>query len=378
MQASLQTGSSGAARAVSLALPLLLALSVLLSGIHQAYAQDDIPEGEITFVRLANGEPGGEGIYIINADGTDERPLFLFEDLGLPYDPRNAGYRCPVWSPDGTRLAFNGAVTETDTSYIAVVDVETGDVQLVYEVQHEDQILHNIFFPEWVPDADSDQLSFGFMDVERYTGLILTSGVRIVSLDDTGDGDSDVITLRDDIGLSDDAPLYYGGVLPNYAPFAHSWTADGEALAVTLYNWRTYLLDGDGSDQAELPSQWANGDVEWSPDGELLAVSLFRMILIDPEDGTERELVPPGETLNGSTVESLAWSPAGSEIAYTTLHMDISGDLISSFSLSVVDVESGEIRELVRTPSFAAGQYPYNLSCVDWRPVSVTSDASDM
>jgi len=95
------------------------------------------------------------------------------------------------------------------------------------------------------------------------------------------------------------------------------------------------------------------------------------MVVIDPSDGTERELVPLGESLNGSTVESLAWSPDGSEIAYTTAWIDINGGAFTmAFSLSVVDAETAEIRELIRTPSFTGSEYPYNISCVDWRPAS--------
>lgn len=363
MQAHMQTGISGAARALSLALPFLMALTLFLSGSHQTHAQDDTPDGEISFVRLANGEPGGEGIYTINADGTDERPLFLFEDLGLPYDIFNGGYRCPVWSPDGTQLAFNGAVTETNTSYIAVVDVESGDVELVYEIQHEDQTLHNIYFPQWVPDAH--QISFGFLDADRGTGLVTANGVRTVSLED-----GDVVTIRDDIGMTEEggSQLYIGGPVPNYVPFSHHWSPDGSQLAVSLYNWRTYVMDADGASESDLTVDWANGYVEWSPDGALLASSLYRMTVIDPSDGSERELVPVGETLNGSTVESLAWSPDGSEIAYSTMWIDIiGGAFTTAFSLSVVDAETAEIRELIRTPSFS-GEYPYNISCVDWRP----------
>ncbi len=43
-----------------------------------------------------------------------------------------------------------------------------------------------------------------------------------------------------------------------------------------------------------------------------------------------------------------------------------SGEFTTAFSLSIVDVETGEIRELIRTPSFTGGDYPYNISCVDW------------
>ncbi len=358
------TSKHGPERSDYLAVPLFLVLIVMLSGSLQAHAQEEAAAGgEITFVRLANGEPGGEGIYIVNADGTNERPLFLFEDIGLPYDLNNGGYRCPVWSPDGTQLALNGS--EGERNYIAVVNIDDGDVQRVYETEHDDQTLRNVFFPEWVP-GEEPQLSFGFTEVERNTGILRANGVRVVNIDD-----GEITTIRDDIEQTepDGSPRYMGGPVPNYNPFSHSWSPDGSQLAVVFYNWRTHLLNADGTDQRELPAQWANGDVEWSPDGAALAVSLYRMIVLDAQDDTERELVPFGETMNGSTVESLAWSPDGSEIAYAVMLIDISsGEFTTAFSLSVVDVETGEIRELLRTPSFTGSEFPHNISCVDWRP----------
>lgn len=336
------------------AVPFIVALAVLLAGPTQA--QDSA--GDLTFVRLANGEPGGEGIYTINADGSDERPLFLFEDIGLPYDLDNGGYRCPVWSPDGTRLAING--TEGETNYLAVIDVASGDVQRVYEVEQGADAFHNIYFPEWVPDTN--ELSFGFLEAERTTGLILANGIQAVSL-----ASGEVRTIRGDIGLTEDS--YIGGPVPNYVPFAHSWSPDGSQVALVSYNWRTYIMDADGSNLRELPVQWIHGDVEWSLDASQLAISLYRMALVDPVTATENELVPIGETLNGNTVESLAWSPDGREIAYSTMSIDVGGGVFTTtFSVSVIDVATGAMRELVRTPTFAAGEYPYNISCVDWRP----------
>lgn len=352
--------NTGVQRSRTIAVPILLALAVLLFSFPVG-AQDS-SKNEITFVRLANGEPGGEGIYSVNADGSDERLLFLFEDIGLPYDVYNGGYRCPVWSPDGTRIAMNG--TEDGKSYLAIIDVETGDVERVYEVEHDDQTFRNVYYPSWVPGEDA--LSFGFTDADQ-NGVVSASGIRMVDLE-TGD----VTTLRDDIDLNDGNSTYprtLGGPVPNYTPFSNSWSPDGSQIALSSYNWRTHLLNADGSTLRELSIQYANGEAEWSPDGSTLATSLYRLVLIDPNDDTERELVSMGEMLNSSTIESLAWSPDGSEIAYSAALMDISsGTVMSAFSVSVVNAETGEIRELVRTPAFEWGAFPYNLACVDWRP----------
>ena len=63
------------------------------------------PDGrQLAFLRLVEraewvlGRPCTAGVWVIDADGTDQRRLDVLGDIG------GAGDQAPHWSPDGTRL----------------------------------------------------------------------------------------------------------------------------------------------------------------------------------------------------------------------------------------------------------------------------------
>ena len=340
-------------------LALLTAATGLQAPVMEAQADES---GAIVFARLANGAPGGEGIYVVNPDGSDERPLFLFEDIGLPYDLDNGGYRCPAWSPDGTQIAFNGA--DGGTSYLAVVNVDGSDLRRVVEVQTDDQTTYRINYPEWMPGGE--RLSYGFSEAERKTGVVTANGVRTVRLDG-----SDVKTLVDDVTLtySDGSPVFLGD-LPNFLVMSHSWSPDGTQLAIGSYNIGTFLADADGSNLRPLLSGGPDSnDVDWSPDGSLLASSLHRVVTYRPDDGDRHEVAPAPMESAKPYYESLAWSPDGSRLVYATYWTAIvNGEFTIRQTITVADAATGEQRVILETPSFTQYEYPYSISCVDWRP----------
>ena len=342
---------------------VLLASILLALSAPALSAESDAESGAIVFARLANGAPGGEGIYAINPDGSGERPLFLFEDIDLPYDLDNGGYRCPAWSPDGAQLAFNGA--DGPTSYLAVVDVDGGNLRRVIDVQNDDQTTRRINYPEWVPGGE--RLSYGFTEAERQTGAVIANGVRTVRLDG-----SDVQTLVDNVTMtySDGSPVSIGGDLPNFLVMSHSWSPSGAQLAIGSYNIETFVADADGSNLRPLSSGGQDSnDVDWSPDGTLLASSLHRLVIYRPDNSDRREITPAPMESAKPYYESLAWSPDGSRLVYATYWTAIAnGAFTVRQTITVADVTTGEQRDILETPSFTPYEYPYSISCVDWRP----------
>src|SRR5262245_25984914 len=75
---------------------------------------------QIAFVGFGTPTGGERGIFVATADGSSMRRLTPIAAYG------------PVWSPDGTQIAFvEGSYAETSTA-VAVVDVTTGSVTRVF------------------------------------------------------------------------------------------------------------------------------------------------------------------------------------------------------------------------------------------------------
>src|SRR5688500_12015019 len=80
--------------------PASLSIAMLLT-IHQCLVPLGAQSGELSgrrilFSRAGPGEPGEIGVFIANADGTDERPLVA--STSLDYNP--------AWFPDGQWIVF--------------------------------------------------------------------------------------------------------------------------------------------------------------------------------------------------------------------------------------------------------------------------------
>ncbi len=342
---------------------VLASLTVAAAGLPfpAAEAQADDP-GTLVFAWLAKGAPGGEGIYTIDADGSNQRPLLLFNDVGMPYDVYNGGYRCPTWSPDGSQVAFNGA--DGAKNFIAVANADGSRIRKIYEVETNDRTTYRVNYPEWVPGGQ--QVSFGFTEAERKTGKVTANGVRVVNLDGSG-----LATLVDDVTLTyyDGSPTYLSDV-PNFLVLAHSWSPDGSQLAIAAYNDAVYLADADGSNRHKLESgDRASSDVDWSADGSLLASSLFRIMTYRPDDGGAREMLATPTRPPLGYHESLAWSPDGRQLAYATYYTDIqNGEFTVWQTLTIMDAATGAERVILETPKRTGRDYPTAFSCVDWRP----------
>src|SRR5690606_4035909 len=141
----------------------------------------------------------------------------------------NGGYRCPAWSPDGTRIAFNAAVEHR--SFLVVMDADGTNVRTVHEVASDTTLTRRIHFPRWVPD--SDRLSFGFTEFDPNTGNLSANGVRSVRLDG-----SDLQTMRGDVSLTYDngAPVQSDSMQPNFIVLSHAWSPDGQQVAISSFN----------------------------------------------------------------------------------------------------------------------------------------------
>jgi len=107
---------------------------------------------------MAVGGPGHPMLYVMNADGTDQRAL--------------AGQGCgnPVWSPDGSLLVFNNVewVGENNVLFLYTIRPDGSDVRRI--------TLGGDAQPSWSPD--SRQIVF--------RSIHQSNGIYLVNADGTG------------------------------------------------------------------------------------------------------------------------------------------------------------------------------------------------
>lgn len=297
------------------------------------------PEGKIAFISDPDGVLGGldQELVVINADGTGRK--FLADVYG-------GGD--PVWSPDGTSLLFGSLVNgDTQTFIVGVEDAvarQLTDIMgagMLYAwspdgslialngndrlyvmkadgsdlIQLSDQV-SGAGRPVWSPDGNRIAFEADNNGPSRDLYVIDADGSNLTQLTD----------LAESISLS-----------------RSSWSPDSDRILFTVENAGTrdlYLIDVDGANLiqlTDLDEQTSLKSGVWSPDGGriLYGTSITVEETLNHPEGTElhQYLMTP----NGSDIQELGlgdygegiWSPDGDQIAFRDLW-----DRLSVFSLS--------------------------------------------
>lgn len=213
-----------------------------------------------------------ESVYVMDADGSN------VERIGSG--------TLPIWSPDGTRVAFLSPLAESPSVYL--YDTRTKQTVRLYEgfVPYD--------YIAWSPDGT--EIAVPLPDALQ-GDFECHADIWIISVDD---GDRRQVTDGD---ACDRSP---------------AWSPDGRRIAFTRYEdreRRVYFAAIDGSQiQALAPS---SSDPLWSPDGTQIAfvktdLEGNRKLCISNLDGTYRQLTD-------IAVENIwfRWSPDGRQIAFT-------------------------------------------------------------
>jgi Tol biopolymer transport system component len=267
------------------------------STVEPATATSPVPTAEPApttgLITFYSGRDGNPEIYVMNADGSDQRRLTF-----SPYEDSS-----PDRSPDGDRIAF---ISERDDPQagqcfpdcryqLYIVNADGSDLHRVVETGF--RTLH----PDWHPGGA--RLSFD-------TEFNLQGDIYVVNADGTG--------LQ---------RLIEGG-------FWADWSPDGTQLTFASNrdgNVEIYVADADGSNQRRLTD---NGQFDyfpaWSPDGRRIAfgrVETKQIYVMNADGGDEQQVTRLGNAENPS------WSPYGTEIAF---HSSRDGD----FEIYAIDLEA--------------------------------------
>ena len=202
-------------------------------------------------------------IYVMNADGSGRVNL----------SNGSYGDQAPVWSPDGSRVAFTSSYSRAEGIDVWVMNADgTGLVNLT------NSPTPNEYVPTWSPDGS--RILYTVADGA-------TSDLYVMNADGSGQ-----------TRLTDD---------PGYAGFG-TWSPDGQRIAFRSTDngvSKIFRMNADGSGRTTLTNTAGAESPSWSPDGGRLA---FQNLTLGPEN-REIYLV----SADGTGLVNISSSPASFE-----------------------------------------------------------------
>lgn len=281
------------------------------------------PDGsQIAFVSERDGP---SEIYVMNPDGTNQTRLTNSPDDN--YDP--------VWSPDGSMIAFRG-YRDPDNE-IFVMDADGGNLR---NLSNDDTYNET---PCWSPD--SRRIVFTNYDA---------TGAHIYAVDADG---NNLVALRT-------------GTDANYEP---AWSPDGSRIAfisTRTNSSQVFAMNPDGSNPTQLsfsdpanPSAYDAGPV-YSHDGSSIAfernIDSMPEIYVMKADGSALTRL----TNNPARDANPFWSPDGNTVGFTGTGLDgndeiytirTNGTQLRDLTLSASDEAGGAWQRRVPTQPLDAG-----------------------
>lgn len=319
-------------------LTVAASLALLTAGSCRGESGSDGTEPAAGLIAFVSDRDGNPEIYLMDAFGGSLKNL-----TQSPASDTN-----PVWSPDGTRIAYTswaaseGALSQCE---IWVMKADgTGKKRLITiaDVGAEDGGPQ----PVWSPDGTKIGVEWPGKET-TYTYMMNTDGTgepkrfigwdlawapngRVAAYVTERDGNFDIHLMTADgsreTRLTDD-PLW------EYEP---TWSPDGSRIvfyAVSEDAEDTYVMAADGTGRKKIGTGWAP---TWSPDGERIAYMRDGEIWVAHADGTGQRKLAQGTLFT--------WSPKGDQIGFL-----ISPDEPDLHDICVVNGDGSGLTNLTKT-----------------------------
>ncbi|MDQ1613079.1 MAG: TolB protein [Pyrinomonadaceae bacterium] len=269
------------------------------------------PDGtKIAFISFRDGQ---SEIYVMDADGSNQTRV-----------TESSGSFTPSWSPDGAKLAFTSYDSEYN-SEVFVSDVDGTDLTNLSQ-----DTTGNSFLPSWSPDGtkvmfvssregdpniyviDGDGTNLTRLTTASDDAPVWSPDGTMIAFVRWGLAGSEIYVMDAD-GSNQTNVSNTGSVLP-YPPynFEPNWSPDGTKIAFSRYSddlWTIHVADADGSNPAQLTTTYSSYEPRWSPDGTHIGFLTCRTVdqdiyLMDA-DGSNQINLTSTSSYNGS----FSWQP---------------------------------------------------------------------
>ena len=211
-------------------------ITPLPEGIEGGYSYRASPDGSMVAFESCCG-----AFLVANVDGTRAHQV-------TPDRLETSG---AAWSPNGSRLVFQGRRDSREVGNLFVVDVATGDLERITDLEPMINGGWWFLWPSFAPDGET-------ILFHRLRPEVASSG-QVWDLWSVGVTGGKPTLVRRDAGLGQYSP---GGGTIAYVPSLNPHDATGSSL---------WLMDATGGDPRKLIEDRGIWWPRWSPDGTRIA-----------------------------------------------------------------------------------------------------------
>jgi Tol biopolymer transport system component len=291
--------------------------SLVVAGYQSAWSPDGTKIAFTGYDHEGSSSGGGANydVYVMNADGSDLRNLTKTPDDVA----RGASQGPPVWSPDGTKLVFEGDDGRDDGVYVMNAN-GTGFRWLADGLR-----------PAWSPDGSRILYPMGShlytIAADGTNAIQLTNAPGRDDLPSWSPDGSKIAFVRYDGSVTSVLVMAADGSDPHEVfqqkgvyPHQPLWSPDGTQLLLEAEtttpqgnyqgNYDLYLVEADGSRWTDLTqtTERAENWPVWSPDGSLIAFRATTELTVNTDDYQVYLIGPDGSGEERLTTHQYGYS----------------------------------------------------------------------